>query len=196
MNTTLLGNSQTFFGVLATLVILCIFHDGNNFIYRALREIFVSLKAKVPEVGKELNEIAKQIDNNDEIRKLKKLIVDKGTDFYHIKSVKLLSKGVTLVDNIELMDMKTRSRQKEYEKAVKHWRTFNPGNSESLLSSLDNNLFILICQVKVQLLIVIKFTTVNRYFYRPAPFSSVFISNALFLVALPVKLETCTYRVG
>ena len=35
---------------------------------------------------------------------------------------------------------------------------------------------------------------VNRYFYRPVPFSSVFISHGSFLVALPVKLETCTYR--
>ena len=60
MDATLLGNSQTYFGVLATLVILCIFHDGNNFIYRALREIFVSLEAKISEMENELNEIARR----------------------------------------------------------------------------------------------------------------------------------------
>mgnify|MGYP002571769712 FL=1 len=35
---------------------------------------------------------------------------------------------------------------------------------------------------------------INRYFYRPVSFSSVFISRGPFLVALPVKLETSTYR--
>jgi len=41
---------------------------------------------------------------------------------------------------------------------------------------------------------MIIFPCVNRYFYRPVLFSLVFISYGPFLVALPVKLETCTYR--
>lgn len=41
---------------------------------------------------------------------------------------------------------------------------------------------------------MIIFPCVNRYFYRLVLFSSVFISRGPFLVALPVKLETSTYR--
>ena len=35
----LLGNSQTFVGIIATLVILCIARNTNNFIYEVLSDI-------------------------------------------------------------------------------------------------------------------------------------------------------------
>lgn len=138
-DTTLLGNSQTFFGVLATLVILCIFHDGNNFIYRALREIFVSLRTKISELEKELNGIAKRIDDNKEIKEFKQFIKNKGTDFYHI-DMQLLSEGTTLLDNVELAQMEIFSQLGE----SKNWRKFSPKNSESLLCSLYAFLYCLV----------------------------------------------------
>lgn len=142
-NTTLLGNSQTFFGVLATLVILCIFHDGNNFIYRALKEIFVSLRTKISELEKELNGIAKRIDDNKEIKEFKQFIKNKGTDFYHI-DMQLLSEGTTLLDNVELAQMEIFSQLGESKFLVRFWRKFSPRNSESLLCSLYAFLYCLV----------------------------------------------------
>ena len=43
----LLGKSQTLFGVLATIVVLCIFKGNNNFISEILKEIRERLKEKV-----------------------------------------------------------------------------------------------------------------------------------------------------
>lgn len=142
-NTTLLGNSQTFFGVLATLVILCIFHDGNNFIYRALREIFVSLRKKLSELESESNEFVQRLDDNDEIKKFKQLIKNKGTDFYRI-DMKLLSEGTTLLDNVELARIKIFSYLDGYKSLVEFWRKHSLRNSESLLSSLFVFLYCLV----------------------------------------------------
>lgn len=46
----LLGNSQTFVGIIATLVILCIARNTNNFIYEVLSDI----KCEIVEYTKEL----------------------------------------------------------------------------------------------------------------------------------------------
>lgn len=43
----LLGNSQTFLGTLATLAILCIFHNDNNFIYKILEAVRTDFQEEI-----------------------------------------------------------------------------------------------------------------------------------------------------
>lgn len=43
----LLGSSQTFLGTLATLVILCIFHNDNNFIYKILEAVRADFQEEI-----------------------------------------------------------------------------------------------------------------------------------------------------
>lgn len=51
----LLGKSQTFFGVLATVVVLCIFKGGNNFIFKILEEIRERLRKRVKNLKVSVN---------------------------------------------------------------------------------------------------------------------------------------------
>lgn len=94
----LLGKSQTFFGVLATVVVLCIFKGGNNFIFQILEEIRERLRERVKSltVSVELESTRQRLE--------KKLSVE--TNPLKIKSYgELMSKLSKLKMQLTLMDM-------------------------------------------------------------------------------------------
>lgn len=89
----LLGSSQTFVGVLATLTILCIGRNANNFMYEVLKDI----KSQIVEYTKRI----KPIINLDSVKE--------GTDY---RLIFLYSKTDKAKDNKELYDECTNAFSK------------------------------------------------------------------------------------
>lgn len=57
MEGELLGGSQTFIGVLATIVVLCVVAESGNFIYKIFGEIIAGTKKEIENLKTHLSEV-------------------------------------------------------------------------------------------------------------------------------------------
>lgn len=98
MCATFLGDSQTFFGVLVTLTVVCLFLDQNNFIVEFLKNIQDVFVKKIADMHQDIVSKTKVSWGKNTDKQ------NKTFEFYYKNAEgndELLMKGLTIVDNIE-----------------------------------------------------------------------------------------------
>lgn len=90
-----LGKSQTFVGVLATVIVMCVLAGENNFIYKILYLIKAQMADNLKNVSSEINFI--KLNNNSDFKLLKVLMSGKGN-----LSESQKAEGGKILNNISL----------------------------------------------------------------------------------------------
>ncbi len=91
-----LGGSQTFVGVLATVIVMCVLAGENNFIYKILSLIKAQMADSLKNVSSEIN--FSKLSNNSDYKLLKVLMSGNRTDISGQQKVE----GGTLLSRISL----------------------------------------------------------------------------------------------
>lgn len=94
----LLGNSQTFLGTLATLIVLCIFSNENNFIYQILKKVVENFQNEIKLL--QINTDFKNITDSGDYKLLTRVVKDPCED------VQLKNDGVKLISKISNCKLK------------------------------------------------------------------------------------------
>ena len=88
----LLGSSQTFLGTLATLIVLCIFSNENNFIYQMLKKVVENFQDEIKLL--QINTDFKNITDSSDYKLLTHVVKDPDED------IQLKNEGIKLKSKI------------------------------------------------------------------------------------------------
>lgn len=136
--TGILTTSQTFFGVITTIVVLCLFIDLSNFIYKILdgfKMLITSLS------DRKIKIISRDIERRIEVLKP---IVGLYIDSIKEKNLELYNEGVALLDDIGLMGIKIKGKVKDLKSQITKLFNFCSHTEEQAMAPLYTFMFCIV----------------------------------------------------
>lgn len=137
-SSSFLTTSQTFFGVITTIVVLCLFMDPSNFIYK----ILLDFKSLIKRYSiKKIKIIC--VDIERKIGILKPLVILYSNSVKE-KDLSLYEEGVVLLDNLGLMNLKINGQINAFNQSINKLFNFCSKAEEQIMAPLYTFLFCIV----------------------------------------------------